>query len=339
MTNIISQFQQRLVSDIGKALPPGSRVALVDYPNHPNVGDNAIWLGERNVLRALDVRCVYHTDKARYDRRAMAGLLGDGIVVIHGGGNFGDLWPTHQAFRERVIADFPNNRIVQLPQSIHFDDLANAKRVRAIVKSHGAFKLFVRDDKSRILTRDLLDIDSELTPDAAFALGVLTRPCAPTAKFIYLRRTDKEAAPLPRDVANDPGCDEWDGIDWLEPSGIERLLSGQGDRMSKLIQLGVPGQFLYSHYLDGLCRARLRRGLSLLSQGEVVISDRLHAMILSILAGIPFVALDNRVGKLSNYIETWLAGYDRVRLVSTFAEARSAASNLLSQPSESLPTS
>ena len=329
MTDIISQFQQRLVSDIGRALPPGSRVALVDYPNHPNVGDNAIWLGEKNVLSALDVRCVYHTDKARYDRRAMAELLGDGIVVIHGGGNFGDLWPTHQDFRERIIADFPNNRIVQLPQSIHFDDLANAKRVRALVKSHGAFKLFVRDDKSRILARDLLDIDSDLTPDAAFALGVLKRPCAPTAKFIYLRRTDEEAAPLPRDAAHDPECDVPDSIDWLDPSGVERLLSRQDGRMSKLNRLGVPGRFLYSHYLDSLCRARLRRGLGLLSRGEVVISDRLHAMILSILAGIPFVALDNRVGKLSSYIETWLSGYGRIRLVSTFAEALNAADSMM----------
>jgi hypothetical protein len=31
--------------------------------------------------------------------------------------------------------------------------------------------------------------------------------------------------------------------------------------------------------------------------------------------------LDNQVGKLSAFIETWFAGYDRVHLVSTFADA------------------
>ena len=194
MSEIVSELQQRLLSDIRQVLRRGTRVALVDYPNHANVGDTAIWLGERKVLKALGVRCVYCTDVARYDRRTMAEVLRDGIVVIHGGGNFGDLWPYHQAFRERLIKDFPNNQIIQFPQSLHFDDLENAKRVRAIVKGHDAFTLFVRDRRSQMLARDLLDVDAILTPDAAFALGTLKRPRAPTTKYVYLRRTDKEAA-------------------------------------------------------------------------------------------------------------------------------------------------
>ncbi|RZM06107.1 MAG: exopolysaccharide biosynthesis protein, partial [Sphingomonas sp.] len=35
---------------------PGSRYALVDFPDHANVGDSAIWLGELAMLRQVTGR-------------------------------------------------------------------------------------------------------------------------------------------------------------------------------------------------------------------------------------------------------------------------------------------
>ena len=43
-----------------------------------------------------------------------------GTILLSGGGNFGDLYESHQEIREDVIANFPANRIIQLPQSISF---------------------------------------------------------------------------------------------------------------------------------------------------------------------------------------------------------------------------
>ena len=43
----------------------------------------------------------------------------------------------------------------------------------------------------------------------------------------------------------------------------------------------------------------------MLSQGNVVITDRLHAHILSVLLGIPNIVLDNNYGKVHGYMEAW----------------------------------
>ncbi|MEG8022012.1 polysaccharide pyruvyl transferase family protein [Sphingomonas aerolata] len=61
-----------------------------------------------------------------------------------------------------------------------------------------------------------------------------------------------------------------------------------------------------AHY-ERLARARVARGLTLLSRGRQIVTDRLHAHILALLLGIPHVALDNEYGKLSAYIAAWTA--------------------------------
>jgi pyruvyl transferase EpsO len=81
-------------------------------------------------------------------------------------------------------------------------------------------------------------------------------------------------------------------------------------------------------FLDQLCRIRVNRGLAMLSRGRVVISDRLHGVLLAALAGIPVVAIDNRVGKLSAFLGTWLDGYPDIQIAATLDEARERAAEM-----------
>lgn len=61
----------------------------------------------------------------------------------------------------------------------------------------------------------------------------------------------------------------------------------------------------FARALEVLATYRLDRGLSLLSAAEVVVTDRLHAHLLSLLSGIPSVVYDNSDQKLSRYWHTW----------------------------------
>ena len=74
--------------------------ALVDFPNHSNVGDSAIWAGEmayfsRHAARPPAYVCSLKT----FSMDELTARCPDGPIFIHGGGNFGDVWPHHQAFR------------------------------------------------------------------------------------------------------------------------------------------------------------------------------------------------------------------------------------------------
>ena len=45
------------------------------------------------------------------------------IVLIHGGGNWGDVWRGSQEFHLKIIQEYPHNRIIVFPQTVHYDNL------------------------------------------------------------------------------------------------------------------------------------------------------------------------------------------------------------------------
>ncbi|UIF89512.1 polysaccharide pyruvyl transferase family protein (plasmid) [Cupriavidus necator] len=58
--------------------------------------------------------------QSRTDGTVEGIIEGSTTIVFHGGGNLGDLYPLHDNFRKLVIKRYPNNKIVILPQTIHF---------------------------------------------------------------------------------------------------------------------------------------------------------------------------------------------------------------------------
>jgi len=63
------------------------------------------------------------------------------------------------------------------------------------------------------------------------------------------------------------------------------------------------------------------RGCRVLSQGRLVITDRLHGHILSLLMGIPHVLLDNSYGKVRRFYEAWTKEFESVRWADVPAQA------------------
>src|SRR5262249_24794579 len=193
-------------------LPPGTSCALLDFPNHANVGDSAIWLGETEWLRRNGVHVVFACDMEHYSPERLAARLGGGVILLHGGGNLGDFWGAHQQFRERVIQDFPDNPVVQLPQTIHFLDAWGGGEARRVFNAHRNLTLLCRDERSLSFARREFAAASTLCPDLAFALGSRPRPERPSVDVLWLARTDAESMALAL-----PGTgDGVERTDWLD---------------------------------------------------------------------------------------------------------------------------
>jgi pyruvyl transferase EpsO len=77
-----------------------------------------------------------------------------------------------------------------------------------------------------------------------------------------------------------------------------------------------------------LSRARLKRGMSILGRGRTVITDRLHAHILSLLLDKPHVLIDNSYGKLGSFHAAWTKDCRIVRSARDMAGALDAAREL-----------
>ena len=71
-----------------------------------------------------------------------------------------------------------------------------------------------------------------------------------------------------------------------------------------------------------LAEARVLRGMRILARGQVVVTDRLHGHVLSLLQGIPHVVLDNVDGKVRAVYE---ADTHRSPLVHFAQDAQHAA--------------
>lgn len=275
----------------------GSRYALVDFPDHANVGDSAIWLGELAMLRAITGRdpC-YVSTWHDFDLDAFRSACPDGVLFLHGGGNLGDIWPHHQRFREDILAKVRDRSVVQLPQSIHFRTPSEVERFAALVADHPDFVLYVRDTRSLDFARKQLACPSHLAPDSAYALGEQSRG-APQYDVLMLMRTDDE-----RQGYAVPSADPATVADWLEDDAD--------------LPFGVDARAREAQAV-----ARVERGLRLLAQGRVVVTDRLHGHILADLLGISHVVLDNDYGKIAAYLDAWPAPDAIVTRASTIEHA------------------
>jgi exopolysaccharide biosynthesis predicted pyruvyltransferase EpsI len=328
----LTKLRRHLHRVLDRHIPRGSPVALIDFPNYANVGDSAIWLGALEYLRGRQASIRYICDTTNYDRRRLARALRGGRILLNGGGNFGDLWIRHHELRLQVIRDFPHHHIIQLPQSIHFQNTDCLDETCHVLECHPKLTLLVRDRNSRAFALKKFNVELNLCPDMAFQLE-LTRPPRPASapRVLLLQRTDQERKEPPqRTLSHLP--DGYVTDDWVvecRPPGAKRYARVQSSRLSHwLAPLGLHARVL-RELTAQTASHRLARGVQQLSQAELVITDRLHAHILCLLLNQRHVVVDNSYGKLSSFHDTWTAEFPLVRFASSWGEALELAGQQL----------
>lgn len=272
--------------------------SVVDYPGHLNCGDSAIWLGEAALARALGRRIRSMVDRST---AAVARVPRDTLLMLHGGGNFGGLYPTHQELRVQTLERYRDRKIVQLPQSIHWGSDAAREQLRRAVGEHPDFHLLVRDERSLAVAQRDLDCPVTLVPDAAFALGPLRRRKA-SVPLAVQRRIDPEAD------ASGEGL-EVPTFDWLtarrtEPRAIALRVLRLQLRGTRLLP-GRAGESMRLASADVLAKLNLAHAERLLSAGERLVTDRLHGHVLATLLGVPHIVVNDRFGKVEALWSTW----------------------------------
>jgi exopolysaccharide biosynthesis predicted pyruvyltransferase EpsI len=335
--DVISDLRDQTEQVILPLADPSQGYALLDFPDYSNVGDSLIWLGELAFFDrvAKGKRPGYVCTTKGFNADRLRATAPEGPIYLSGGGNFGDLWPRFQEFREAVVTAFPDRKIIQLPQTLHFSSETILEQTQRFIGQHRDFTLLVRDQKSLAFAREKFDCPSHLSPDMAFNIGQLQRPASPGYDAVCLMRTDKETSSGRGDVAAASGLriQVTDWIDNEKSSLLQRLLN----KASGLVP-GLGGEI--DNDYDGFqarAEAQMLRGMGILGQGKTVITDRLHGHILSLLMRIPHVVLDNSYGKISGFMEQWTHADPIVQRASTFAEAQEKIERMLPASLETTP--
>jgi exopolysaccharide biosynthesis predicted pyruvyltransferase EpsI len=322
MPNLNEQLSKRIDETLAPLIAGRSeRICIIDPPGYANVGDSAIFLGELAFLRRnFPAARIDFFDTGNYTPACDRYIRGSSIILLQGGGNFGEIWPRHHAIRLDILDRFPGRPIVQFPQSISFSTQAGIDATARAIERQGNFTLLVRDRKSQAFAEKHFPCTTILCPDMAFALGDMRREPA-SLDYMCLLRQDKEAVTDHSrllEVLADLGG-SMDVADWIEASN-----SRLGNRDKTLGRtwrrhpwtIGVTRSFAF-RLRERYARERVAFGLNLLSKGSMVITDRLHAHVLCCLLGVRHLLFDSMDGKASALYEAWTNSTQHARLVNS----------------------
>lgn len=299
---LIDEVLDQIFGSDGSCLGPW---ALLDFPSHSNVGDSAIWLGTLAILlKRFGAPPTYVTRHKEFPTDLVR-LLPHGPILLHGGGNFGDLWQGFWQNRVAILNKFSHRSIVQMPQSIHFSDLNGEalQSTQRAISAHPDFTLLVRDRESLAFAQANFDCQSYLCPDMAFGLRQLASNTLPEFPVLALMRDDterKDNGYAAKKLGALAHVTDWIGSD--KPLLKERMFPGLVRAMPRLrstfmakVERTYNSQALW----------HVKRGCDILGQGNIVVTDRLHGHIMCCLMSKKHVVLDNSYGKVARYINAW----------------------------------
>lgn len=287
----------------------------IDLPYHSNIGDLLIWEGTLCFLSQSKHRCLYSTNADNFKYRKIDKNV---IIILHGGGNWGDLWVRHNDFRKKVVEMYPNNRIIVFPQSIYYQVESNLKEDVEFYNKYPNVTVCTRDNKSfKIMTENFISNKILLVPDMAFFIDVKSK-YKKTSRILFAKRTDKEFS-LENDryinIPKDAEIHDWPTYELdqnkLFINRFYKKLVSICERIDKVLNLEIENKFKDIYWKFFLKKYYINIGVRFLSEYNKVYSTRLHISILSILMGKEIYIIDNNYNKTKNFIDTWFSEEER----------------------------
>lgn len=285
------------------------KAIMIATAEHANIGDAAITLAEQQILSKqfpeyFQVEISTY-EFARQEAYLHAILNPEDIIFIHGGGNLGDLYSVEEELHQKIVSEFPNNKIVIFPQTICFSQLEGElfKKALRIYNNHQDLTLFVRGGSSLEFARQHFgQVNTILMTDSVHALS--SHYCFERSGVLLCLRTDSE------------GILDTEKKDHIEKTA--RSFGGIVDSVTNMHNVDI------SRDIRGLV---VRKELMRFAQHQVVITDRLHGMIFSAVTGTPCVVLASFNHKIREYFEAFFRDSNAVFFIGDDISQLEAAVN------------
>lgn len=232
------------------------------------------------------------------------------LIFLHSGGNLGDRSFWSENIRRSIIKNFPENKIISLPQTIFFNDTKVGREELEITKNiyndHRDLTIIARDSYSFKLAKEYFSsCKNFVCPDFVLYLKRDRKPVTKRKNILLCIRNDTESI-----------------IDDETRQFIANCLNHLGKD--------------YTFYDTTLDRniakenreKELERSLSLFESQELVITDRFHGVIFSVITKTPCIALKTIDHKLSESIK-WFEDINYVTYTEDFTTLPDRISKML----------
>ncbi len=289
--------RQHLYAKILSLSKDQKKIFLFGTPYHSNLGDHAQsycineWC-KRNYPKhkVYEFRSVMD-EKSNYYPFLIAikeKMSPDDKIFIHSGSHLTDLFASEAVLTLALLRNFKNHPIVIFPQSIYYSDLSIMEDVAKVFNAHNNLFIMIRDVNSyQIAKRYFYHKNIYLYPDIAQILIGQRNICNSRNGILICKRDDIESL-IDKNVMND-------FIKKLEIKyGIVDMIDTDINVSCDVIETDR------KYYIDKL--------INKFSQYKVIITDRMHGGIFSLIANTPVILLKAKEPK----VETSIKWYDNL---------------------------
>lgn len=277
-----------------------SRLILVMLPEHGNLGDHAIAIAEEKFLRQYfqeyELICITTNEFYLLHDYLIKYIQPSDILFFQGGGYIGDLWGNGKTFK-KIINLFPDNIKIILPNSLAYEEDYQVNSSLALKELRELYS----DKKLYIFFRDIHSFQFYIQngfvkrcyyfPDMAMFLSntfqnnINHNLCK---KVLLCLRNDKEKI-------------------FHEERKIKQILKILG------LEYFEADTHLYRKVPKHEEMKYISELVKTFQSSRLIITDRLHGMVLAVICGIPCVVFDNSTHKISSVFE-WIKERPNVAL-------------------------
>ncbi|QOR73381.1 polysaccharide pyruvyl transferase family protein [Cruoricaptor ignavus] len=294
------------------------RLFLLQTPTHINIGDHFISVAEIQFLEENfpEYDLIEINEKSVQDFIQFRKFISkNDIILLHGGGNLGDEYIHHEKLRRDIITLFSKNKIIILPQTIFFSESEKGrKELEESVKIYSLHKdltICAREKKSFDFAQEYFNNKVILVPDIVLQYhptfkntgGIDNKPLS-----VGVLRSDRESV--------------------LDDKKRQRIISFLEQQSKKVV---ITDMF-YEDRTTEIDNASFRQKLidekiKLFNSSSLVVTDRLHGMIVSAITGTPCIAITNYNHKIKESYN-WIADSTNTVFIDNIEEIENAFKNL-----------
>ena len=270
------------------------RVYIIGESDNGNVGDLAITVTHYEMIKKIvpndcQIIRVLYSDFWDYYLFLKKNIRQSDLITIPGGGNIGDVYTEAEVIRQTILHEFKNNEIIVFPSTVFFSKGYHSnelyKRSKKIYNNHKHLTIFAREEYSyNILKKNYFNANVYLIPDMVFQYKNYNNSVEREDKILLCLRndTEKSITSEEQDKVYKNCHNVCKNIDYTD-TFIDDIFADKDEQRIEIIN----------------------KKIKEFSSAQLIITDRLHGMVLAYIAKTPCIVFANYNHKIKG-VYKWI---------------------------------
>lgn len=266
------KFYKKLV--FPHKIDKNARIYLIGGPEHGNLGDHLISICTKEFVKNFDADFVEIPYSLYYSYKNKLHDNNQTLILLQGGGNFGNEYIGDDDIRLDVIESFKNSNIIIMPQTIFYNSNPDAElrlaKTQKIFSNHSNLTICAREKVSYQKMKEYFPKNEILlVPDIVLSSRI-SKVNKQQKNVLFLLRHDLEKVDNTNAIAKIE--------DWAKSNDYNLIFCDT----------------VKDYRVNLLTRDKeIKKIFKLIQKSQLVVTDRLHGMISAYINNVPTIVFPN----------------------------------------------